>query len=276
MLLNASVLSEVDRLKSEYASAAPFPHVVIDAFLQSDVAKRAGKEFPPLTDDWIGYMHVNENKYANIEPMTWGPTLQALLDELQSQSFISFLEELTGIQGLLPDHELAGGGLHQSIRGGYLNVHADFTVHPRRRDWQRRVNVLVYFNEEWSDEWGGHLELWDRHMQRCEARISPLENRAVIFTTASDSFHGHPVPMRCPDGVARQSLALYYFTAEEAPLVRSTEYRARPGDGTRALAIWTDKVALRLFDYAKRRFGISDALAGRVLTKLRRGSGMRR
>ena len=151
------------------------------------------------------------------------------------------------------------------MAGGFLNIHADFTVHPAHRTWRRRVNLLLYLNDDWRPEYGGDLELWRTDMSQCEEAVAPLGNRVVIFTTDADSFHGHPEPMRCPPGVARQSLALYYFTEEEHPLVRSTEYRARPGDGARSAVIYLDKQALRAFDWARRHLGVSGHAAERLL-----------
>ena len=69
--------------------------------------------------------------------------------ELNKEEFVSALSELTGIKGLKPDPSLEGGGLHQTQRGGFLNIHADFTVHPHKRNWRRRVTVLVYLNDDW-------------------------------------------------------------------------------------------------------------------------------
>jgi hypothetical protein len=80
-----------------------------------------------------------------------------------------------------------------------------------------------------------------------------------------DSFHGHPDPLTTPVGVARQSLALYYFTEEDARVVRLTEYRARPGDGAKRVLIYADKQALRAFAWAKRRFNIGNDVASRIL-----------
>jgi hypothetical protein len=111
-------------------------------------------------------------------------------------------------------------------------------------------------------------------MKRCVRKILPTFNRAVVFDTNADAFHGHPEPMTCPAHVTRKSLALYYFTAEAWPFpVRSTEYRARPGDGLRGAAIYLDKIALRGYDRAKRVFGLDDRWASRLLglvSRLRR------
>ena len=131
----------------------------------------------------------------------------------------------------MPDWSMDGGGLHQTLRGGHLNIHADFTTHHDHDNWARRVNILLYLNEEWNtDEWGGQLELWDPQMTACQAKVTPAGNRMLVFTTTFDSFHGHPDPLTCPEDVARRSMALYYFTEEEKAVRRSTNYQARPDE----------------------------------------------
>jgi hypothetical protein len=261
----------VQDLRGRYQSAKPFPHIVLDDFLTPDIAHRAMREFPQLDRErWINWVHVNERKYGNTDPRTWGPTLRAVVHELNSPAFVRFLGQLTGIDDLLVDNSLEGGGLHQSTTGGFLNVHADFTVHPHNFHWRRRVNLLLYLNADWPPRYGGDLELWSRDMKSCESKIAPLANRAVIFNTDKTSFHGHPTPLRCPPGEARQSIALYYFTEEDSPLVRSTEYRSRPGEGPRAALIFLDKHILRLYDRAKRELGLSDQAVSRVLRSIER------
>ena len=256
---------DLPELRARYGAAAPFPHIVLDDFLTPEAAKGATAEFPPLDTEWNTYSHANERKFSHTDPSTWGPTLQAVLAELQSDEFVAFLGGLTGIDGLMRDDALEGGGLHQSVAGGFLNIHADFTVHPAHRAWRRRVNLLLYLNEDWRPEYGGDLELWRTDMSKCEKAVAPVGNRVVIFTTDANSFHGHPEPMTCPPGVARQSLALYYFTQEDRPVVRSTEYRPRPGDGARGAIIYLDKQALRAFDWARRHLGVSGHAAERLL-----------
>lgn len=268
---------DVGRLHDQYVAAQPFPHIVLEDLVAPDVAIQAIAEFPPLnTAEWNNYIHANERKFGNTHPETWGTTLRAALEAFQSDRFVKFLSSLTGIDHLQIDDSLEGGGLHQSVVGGFLNIHADFTVHPQHRDWRRRVNVLWYLNEDWRPEYGGDLELWSTNMERCEQKIAPVGNRVVIFTTDENSFHGHPEPLRCPPGVARQSMALYYFTVEDRPRIRSTEYRARPEDGVRSIFIFLDKEILRTYDWAKRRLGLSDKAASRLLNRVDRVRNRRR
>ncbi len=262
----ARLEGDVDKLHSIYRSARPYPHIVLDDFLEPDALKAAIDEFPPLDPGlWTNYLHTNERKFSNTDPQTWGQTLQEILRELNSPRFVTFVSRLIGVEGLVADPSLEGGGLHQSTTGGFLNIHADFTVHPHNRKWQRRANILLYLNNDWKPEYGGDLELWSADMKECVEKVSPVANRVLIFTTDATSFHGHPEPMTCPEGVARRSLALYYFTIEEDPLVRSTEYRARPGDGIHSVMIYADKQMLRGFDWAKRHLGVSDQTASNLL-----------
>ncbi len=252
--------------RETYSAARPYPHITFDQVLPREVFDAAASEFPAVdAPSWDGYLHVNETKFANPRPHEWGPALQAIARTLNGEEFVGFLRELTGFAELIPDPAMDGGGLHQTLPGGHLNIHTDFTAHHRIHSWRRRVNVLLYLNDEWSSGWGGALELWDAEVRQCQRRVDPIPNRMMIFTTSATSYHGHPDPLRCPDGIARRSLALYYFTDEERPLRQATRYRARPRDGAKRLAIWADGRALSLYDRTKSRFGLSDRPAVHML-----------
>jgi Rps23 Pro-64 3,4-dihydroxylase Tpa1-like proline 4-hydroxylase len=262
-------LGQMASLQKQYREAQPYPHIVLENFLQPETLEKALSEFPDVqSGGWIHYVHFNEKKFGKNKLDALPPTPQAIIQELNSKPFLEFLTALTGIPNLYSDQSLEGGGLHQSKRGGFLNIHADFTVHPHHRQWQRRTNVIVYLNKNWLEDYGGHLELWDRTMTRMEKKVSPIFNRCVIFNTDADSFHGHPHPLQCPEDVTRKSIALYYYTQEAAPQARSTEYRARPEDHLKAILIYADKMALRFYDFAKRRLGLSDNLTSKILSLL--------
>ena len=116
---------------------------------------------------------------------------------MKTSSFVAFLELLSGVEALLPDPHLTGAGLHFTSTGGLLAVHADFNKLPRYR-LDRRVNVFVFLNDEWPESYGGYLELWDRNVTRCVARIAPTFGRVVVFSTTDFSFHGHPARLAAP------------------------------------------------------------------------------
>lgn len=252
--------------RKEYQEADPYPHIIFEDFLESRAAEAALSEFPsPDSSDWNYYIHLNEKKLGKNARDSFPETIGAIIDELNSSRFIEFLTALTGIQGLFKDESLEGGGMHQIVPGGFLNVHADFTVHPHHQDWERRINVLVYLNKNWEDRYGGHLELWDKQMKACVKKVAPMFNRCVIFSTNADSYHGHPNPLATPSGFTRKSLALYYFT-KTTTKARSTEYKSRPEDGIlKRMGIYLDKMGLRYYDLLKRKLKFDDRTASRIL-----------
>ena len=264
--------ANVRRLAREYAAAYPFPHAVFDDFLDVAVFKAAVAEFPPVDEAfWTNYLHVNSRKHGNTHAETWPTPLRNIAVVLTSDRFVEFIERLTGHDELVADWSMDGGGLHASRPGGFLNIHTDFTSHHTNHHWRRSVNVLVYLNETWLDGWGGDLQFWSADMKRCDATIAPVGNRVVVFTTDERSLHGHPDAVACPDGLSRQSMALYYFRPEPRPPRRSTTYRPRPGEGpARAAAIYLDTKALRLYDIVKRRFRLPDDAASTALSRLQK------
>jgi Rps23 Pro-64 3,4-dihydroxylase Tpa1-like proline 4-hydroxylase len=221
------------KYRSGYNQAAPFPHIVIDDFLPPALLESVLHEFPQVHSvQWKTFDNAAEKKLASTHELQMGELTRFLLYQLNSSTFLTFLEQLTGIDGLIPDPHFVGGGLHQIERGGYLKMHVDFNRYERLK-LDRRLNLLIYLNQNWSEEYGGHLELWDQDMTRCEKKILPIFNRCVIFSTTDFSYHGHPEPLTCPEDMTRKSLALYYYSngrpAIEAGDAHSTIFRERPG-----------------------------------------------
>ncbi len=204
----------------EYAAAEPFPHAVFENFISEDLIDRVLEEFPsPSADISWRQLHskrddgsqVQFNKQGMPHLVHLSPTIRQLIWELNSGTFIRALEKLTGIANLIPDPALRGAGLHQILPGGVLGVHADFTQHQDYK-LERRINLLLYLNRDWKDEYEGHLELWSTDMSHCVRRLRPTAGRCVVFNTDATSFHGHPRPLKCPEGSTRKSIALYYYT----------------------------------------------------------------
>jgi Rps23 Pro-64 3,4-dihydroxylase Tpa1-like proline 4-hydroxylase len=219
-------------LAPQYRDAQPFPHIVIDDFLDADILRTVLADFPSSENK--EYFDRDQERLKFQYPpydVSSGP-VRNLFAELNNQAFLGFLEELTGIKGLIPDPHFEGGGFHETKHGGHLGVHADFNVH-ERLGLERRLNLLIYLNEDWHDDYGGQLELWNKDMSDCAVRVTPVFGRAVIFNTALDSFHGHPDPLNCPPDRSRRSIATYYYTAAEEGIgllpKRTTNFRPRPG-----------------------------------------------
>ena len=214
-IISAKDLKRIAKHEREhYRQASPFPHIVLENFVDGGMLRRIADEVAAMDhSSWHRTAAPQERKLSTEDESTFGPFTRRAFAELNSSLFVTFLEDLTGISGLIPDPHLRGGGLHEIERGGLLGVHADFNFYKRMHVW-RRLNVLIYLNTEWDEAWGGHLELWQADGKTCAKRIAPLFNRAVIFDTSNQSYHGHPHPLNCPEGQSRRSLALYYYTVD--------------------------------------------------------------
>jgi len=219
--------------KETFSSAAPFNHVVIDDFLDLDFARSLSRKFPSKSEvPWWVYDNPLEMKLAFDRLEELDPVYREFFEFANSEEFLKQLREMSGIQNLIADPQLRGGGLHMILPGGKLDIHEDFNVHKSINAF-RRVNLIFYLNEEWKPEWGGNLELWNNDMTSCEKSVEPVHNRAVIFRTDQSSNHGHPRPLQCPDGRSRISLAVYYYEpipAGQEVEYRSTVYKRLPGE----------------------------------------------
>jgi 2-oxoglutarate-Fe(II)-dependent oxygenase superfamily protein len=202
-------------LSDRYGTAEPFPHIVLDGLFEDADLDGLLADFPaPGATRWMRFDNPHEKKLGYFhETSAISDTIRRFLDATNGFEMLLFLEQLTGIHGLIPDPYFGGGGLHQIEPGGFLKIHTDFNVHPKLHVY-RRLNMLVYLNRGWREEWGGHLELWDRDAHTCRQKILPAFNRTVIFSTTDTSYHGHPHPLTSPPGVTRKSVSLYYYTAE--------------------------------------------------------------
>jgi Rps23 Pro-64 3,4-dihydroxylase Tpa1-like proline 4-hydroxylase len=208
-------LLELGKQKNaEYMQAEPFPSMYFDNLFDDDMLRKIIEEFPEIGKDKqdIKYENPNELKLATRGEYRFGPTTREFVHFLNSQPFLEFLQNLTGIkETLLPDPYLEGGGFHEIKPGGYLKMHVDFHKHKLTK-LDRRLNILVYLNEDWKEEYGGHFELWERDMSKCAKKILPVFNRLAMFSTTDYSWHGLPDPLTCPPDRSRRSIALYYYT----------------------------------------------------------------
>jgi hypothetical protein len=218
-------------LHDEYVHNQPFPHIALENFLPIDALRRVLADFPKRQSGEFDDAYSKLKTGYRLDQVK-SPYINNLFSALNSEPFMVFLEEMTGIKGLVPDPYFAGGGLHETARGGHLSVHADFNIHPRTH-LHRRLNLILFLNEGWKSEWGGQLELWDKQMKGCVKAVEPTMGNAVIFNTDSDSYHGHPDPLEAPADVYRRSIALYYYTAPEGAAANmerhSTMWQVRPG-----------------------------------------------
>jgi len=201
--------------KNKFLNNAPFPHLVFENFFNDSFLNSIENTFPNLEqklDTTEFDSKRDKKKFATGLNFFFPEKINFFLNILNSYKFLNFLQQLTGIkETLMPDPYFWGGGLHQMKKGGFLKVHSDFNYHPLSK-LDRRINILIYLNKEWKNEYGGHLELWDKNMENCGKKISPTFNKMVVFNTNDFSYHGHPDPLNCPENMTRKSIALYYYS----------------------------------------------------------------
>jgi len=235
-MLHPAVRGRMEDLRRQFAAARPFRHVVIEPFLNPEFCARLMAEFPAFQ----ARNALNESGQAGRKAVV--PELARIGDAYRSfdrlmrdREFLKLMGRITGIPDLLYDPDYVGGGTHENLDGQELDAHVDFNYHPSR-PWHRRLNLIVFLNEEWDAAWGGCLELlrdpWatdeDAHQE-----VVPLANRAVIFETTEASWHGFR-RIRLPPGkqLSRRSAAVYFYTrrrpADQTAPAHGTVYYQRP------------------------------------------------
>jgi len=218
--MNKKIINEfnIEELQSQYDEGKPFKYVVIDNFFKEDIAKDLASQFPDYNDDkiWNIYKNPLENKRLTPDWNLFPAETYRALTYLNSPEFIKIIENIIGVKNVLPDMGLHGGGWHVTPSGGKLNVHLDYSIHPKLK-LERRANLIIYLSEDWKPEYGGQLGLWSHDYARglpkeCVTKVDVKFNRAVIFDTTQNSWHGLPEEIASPKDVYRKSLNIYYLT----------------------------------------------------------------
>ena len=232
-------------LRQSFAAGTPCKHLIIDGFLTEETANLLHGHFPPMSALKVRRKSLNENKAEDSKFDEWHPAFREVRDAIRSESFAAWISTVTGIDGLLtPDNPL-GSGVHQGADGSYVDVHIDVNYDPESNLW-RRVNLLVYLNRNWKDEYGGHLEIWDKFMKRAEKRIAPAHNRAVLFLTDENSPHGYQT-IRVPEGETRKSFYAYFFTPiQDGFRYSDSRFIARPNDSAWRKAATSIKESVKI------------------------------
>jgi Rps23 Pro-64 3,4-dihydroxylase Tpa1-like proline 4-hydroxylase len=228
-----------DALRRQARTAPPFPHFCVDNFLNENFAEEVYRSFPSYAEaKAVGreFTGLNEKKKIQITDSTkFAPAIARLNSLLASREFVELMSDIFDIPNLIDDPALMGGGIHETDTGGRLDVHVDFNL-VEAKNWHRRLNVLIYFNKDWREEYGGNFEIWDKEVKQCHGSFAPIFNRACAFATSEISFHG-VTPLSCPQGIVRRSFATYYYTTEAPPgwdgKVHSTIFKARPEEWMR-------------------------------------------
>jgi Rps23 Pro-64 3,4-dihydroxylase Tpa1-like proline 4-hydroxylase len=216
--------NEKDKLKKAFLAKEPFHYLCFENIFYADKAEKVLQNFPSVEQGvWDNTTYINQKNKFQKREFEANSVMEKVFQELNSPEFLELMSYITEIKDLQADTELFGGGLHQSITGAFLDVHVDYNFHPTTK-FHRRLNILVYMNKDWKDEYEGHLELWDMEKREQIDKIAPLFNRCVIFQTNEISYHGHPKPLKTPAGVTRKSIAAYYYTEQRPETELASEH----------------------------------------------------
>lgn len=250
---------DCEALRQQYCDANPYPFIKIESFLNPAFALEIAAAYPSFNTAILQgktFDAVNERKKIQITDSKLFPHPVARLNEaLAAPEFLSQLSYVTGISGLQADEELTGGGMHITGPGGRLDVHVDFNYLESIKR-HRRLNLLLYLNPVWEEQWGGHIQLWDKDVKSCRHAFAPVFNRCVLFETSDVSFHGvTPVTVSAP--VPRISFAAYYYTqqppANWKQTVHSTVFKARPEERFRKyLLMPAERIQRQIVDGTRR------------------------
>jgi Rps23 Pro-64 3,4-dihydroxylase Tpa1-like proline 4-hydroxylase len=231
--INPAVLDDanLEKLREAFLNAKPYPHIAIENFLSEETARTLYENFPKASEMRRNYQGLNENKAEGSAFEAYHPAFGAMQRDIMDPEFLKKLEYITGIPGLIIPADHRGSGVHQGYNGSFLDVHVDFSVHPTLK-LHRRLNLLIYLNPNWKEEYGGGIELWNADMTKLEKCYMPFYNRCVIFECNEVSWHGYD-KITLPETESRKSIFAYYYT-DLTPGVRyhDTIFKARPTESS--------------------------------------------
>lgn len=217
-----------NQVYTDFNDARPFRHVVIDNFFLPEIAEKLSEEFPDYNDSSnYSYKSPLEDKKALNYWDRFPPCTYRAFMSFGSPAFVENMSYLINTDEIYFDFGLNGGGWHMHTKGGNNNIHLDYNMHPKLH-MQRKLNIIIYLTKNWNPEWGGGLELWSHDYEtnspkECVKTVDNIYNRAIIFDTTENSWHGLPKYIDCPEGVIRKSLAAYYV----CPASGQTENRMK-------------------------------------------------
>ena len=81
----------------------------------------------------------------------------------------------------------------------------------------RRINILIYLNKNWKEEWGGHHEIWTGSYDKDKTSKKvyshpPLFNRFYIDENVKKGPYHAVSKVNCPDEVeGRCAIRFFYY-----------------------------------------------------------------
>ena len=230
----------------------PFDYCVIDNFFDVRVARELSRKFPKYNSQvWHSYKNKIENKktcnnWNNFDELTY-----KVFCFLNSDTFVNLISKKIRVN-LISDPGLHGGGWHIHANKGNLNPHLDYSIHPKMT-YQRRLNLIVYLEESYKASYGGHLGIWEHNHEEnlpglLKKEVFPKFNRAIIFDTSQNSWHGLSRKIELPRNVYRKSIAIYYLCKPKKVHLNNKRALFAPRDNQKKSQDVLDLIKLRASD----------------------------
>jgi len=198
--------------KNDFSLSKPFPHIELNNFWNNELLEKCFSEIKDYKH-WDGeknFFAAKKRLYSSNRKL-YPENVKKVFNVLCSIKFINWLESFTNEKELVADNNLTASGISSVGRGGFLKIHCDPNWNPKMKLYLRII-IIVYLNKDWKDEWGGHLELWNKEMNTCVKKIKPNINNMFIFSNNGKNFHGHPDPLNIPENERRNNLIMYYYS----------------------------------------------------------------
>lgn len=216
----------VDNESKMYLEKTPYPFAIFDDLFDENLLSNVNKEIneSSYSKDVRTISGIEVKTRSDFEDNESLPeNIKTVFEIINGGKFLNIVSRLTAIEGLISDPYYDGGGVNIIEDGGTLAVHVDGT-HQKRMKICRRLNAILFLNENWDKDWNGYHEQWDYldkdispfhddQRWRCVRKILPKKNRLYIFTTNDHSWHGHAGKLSLPKDIKRKSLITYFYTA---------------------------------------------------------------
>ena len=175
-----------------FKNAKPYPHIILDNFLEENFFLNLNIESFSIqkyrNDHLDTFLERNKSNSRNVD---LSYEIKKLVNELNSEKFLTNLRKLTGMKELFQTSvgNTALSNYHEMYNSGFVGTHVDHSSEPKT-GLPHVLNILIYLTKGWDKSWGGSTILANKNGKKIEKIIDYIPNRAVIFLHTPFSFHG--------------------------------------------------------------------------------------
>ena len=240
--------------ENNFFSSKPYPNIELNNLWNDNLLENCFLEIQNYKH-WDGeknFFAARKRLYSSRRDL-FPKNVKTVFDILCGEQFINWLKSFTREKDLVADHNLTASGISSVGKGGFLKIHCDPNWNPKLKLYLRII-IIFYLNKNWKDDWGGHLELWNKKMNKCEKKIKPNFNNMFIFSNNGKNYHGHPDPLDIPENVRRNNLIMYYYSPYNNAIKENnrttigelSEYKQRK-IGEFGLGYYLNKIVSKIF-----------------------------